>query len=59
MRHSDVMEQPQVSSLLDFSGKGVLVTGSGQGVGVGIALRFAEAGADVIVHYRSSEAGAF
>jgi len=59
VRHSDVMEQPQVSSLLDFSGKGVLVTGSGQGVGVGIALRFAEAGADVIVHYRSSEAGAF
>ena len=49
------MEIPSVPRLLDFSGKGVLVTGSGQGIGAGIALRFAEAGATVAVHFRSSE----
>jgi NAD(P)-dependent dehydrogenase (short-subunit alcohol dehydrogenase family) len=42
----------------DFSGKRVLVTGAGSGLGSGIALRFAEAGANVAVHYRSSREGA-
>ncbi len=52
------MDQPSLDGLLDFTGKGVLVTGSGQGIGADIALRFAEAGADVAVHYRSSAEGA-
>ena len=43
---------------MDFTGKGVLITGSGQGIGSDMALRFAEAGADVAVHYRSSADGA-
>ena len=39
-------------------GKTCLVTGSSGGIGKGIAHRFAEAGADVIVHYHSRKAGA-
>lgn len=49
---------PSVSALLDFSGKVVIVTGSGSGLGQGIARRFGEAGADVVVHYQKSRAGA-
>ncbi len=49
---------PPVRSLLDLSEKVVIVTGGGSGVGRGIALRFAEAGARVVVHYHSSAAGA-
>ncbi len=52
------MNIPAVNTLLDFTDKVVLVTGSGSGVGQGIAARFAEAGAKVIVHYGSSAAGA-
>jgi NAD(P)-dependent dehydrogenase (short-subunit alcohol dehydrogenase family) len=52
------METPEVRSLLDFSGKVVIVTGAGRGLGPGIALRFAEAGARVVVHYHTSEEGA-
>jgi NAD(P)-dependent dehydrogenase (short-subunit alcohol dehydrogenase family) len=52
------MDQPSLEGLLDFTGKGVLITGSGQGIGSDMALRFAEAGADVAVHYRSSAGGA-
>ena len=48
------MSIPPVHSLLDFSNKIVLVTGAGSGLGQRIALRFAEASAIVIVHYRSS-----
>ncbi|MEH6570689.1 MAG: SDR family NAD(P)-dependent oxidoreductase [Halioglobus sp.] len=39
--------------LLNFSGKAVIVTGASQGIGAGIARRFAHAGAQVVVHYRS------
>jgi NAD(P)-dependent dehydrogenase (short-subunit alcohol dehydrogenase family) len=52
------MDIPSVNTLLDFTGKVALVTGSGGGLGQTIATRFAEAGAKVVVHYQSSEAGA-
>ena len=41
-----------------FAGKKVLVTGAGRGFGRTLALAFAAAGADVVVHYHSSAAGA-
>jgi NAD(P)-dependent dehydrogenase (short-subunit alcohol dehydrogenase family) len=49
---------PPVSALLDLTGRVALVTGASGGVGAGIARRFAEAGAAVVVHYRSDEPGA-
>ena len=49
---------PAVSELLNFSGKTVVVTGASAGIGAGIARRFHDAGANVVVHYRSDEAGA-
>jgi len=52
------MDVPHPHQLLDFSGQVVVVTGSGSGLGSGIALRFAEAGAKVVVNYRSSAEGA-
>ncbi|MFB6303124.1 MAG: SDR family oxidoreductase [Haloferacaceae archaeon] len=42
----------------DLSDRVALVTGSAQGVGRALALRIADAGADVVVHYRTSEAAA-
>ena len=44
--------------LLDFSERTVLVTGASRGIGQGIALRFAQAGAQVIVGYRQTAEGA-
>ncbi|WP_410622643.1 SDR family NAD(P)-dependent oxidoreductase [Amycolatopsis sp. cmx-8-4] len=41
-----------------FTGKTVLVTGAGTGFGAEIAVRAAQEGADVAVHYRGSRAGA-
>lgn len=52
------MTIPSPRDLLDFSGRVVVVTGAGSGLGSGIATRFAEAGAAVVVNYRSSAAGA-
>jgi NAD(P)-dependent dehydrogenase (short-subunit alcohol dehydrogenase family) len=49
---------PEVAKLLDFTGKTVVVTGASGGIGAGIARRFAQAGANVVVHYRSDQAGA-
>ena len=44
---------PSVSSLLDFSGKVAVITGSGYGMGQGIASRLSEAGASIVVHFHS------
>ena len=52
------MDLPSPNELLDFTDKVVLVTGAGSGIGSGIAARFAEAGAKVVVNYRTSESGA-
>lgn len=41
-----------------LAGKVALVTGAGRGIGKEIALRLANDGADVVVHYAGSEAGA-
>src|SRR6202042_2566890 len=41
-----------------FPGKTVLVTGAGTGYGAEVAVRAAQEGADVAVHYRSSADGA-
>jgi NAD(P)-dependent dehydrogenase (short-subunit alcohol dehydrogenase family) len=49
---------PSTQQLLDFSDKTVVVTGASQGIGAGIARRFAEAGANVVVHYRNGKTGA-
>jgi hypothetical protein len=49
---------PPVSRLLDLTGRIALVTEASGGVGSGIAQRFAEAGAAVVVHYRSDARGA-
>ena len=44
--------------MLRFQDKTVLVTGAGRGFGRVLALAFAREGADVMVHYNSSAAGA-
>lgn len=49
---------PPSRELLDLSGKVALVTGASQNIGAGIARRLAEAGAAVVVHWRSREDGA-
>lgn len=41
-----------------FENKVVLITGAGRGFGAALALGFAREGADVMVHYNSSAAGA-
>ncbi len=51
-------ETPTVRSLLDLDGRNVLVTGASGNIGQGIALRLREAGASVVVHYRSDVASA-
>lgn len=43
---------------MSLKGKHALVTGSSRGIGRGIALRLAEAGVKVAIHYRSNEAAA-
>ncbi len=45
---------PPVKALLDFSGRVTVITGGGSGLGTGIVRRFSEAGAAVVVHYRTS-----
>ncbi|QYH34827.1 SDR family NAD(P)-dependent oxidoreductase [Salinibacterium sp. M195] len=43
---------------IDLTGRRALVTGAGAGIGAAIAKALAAAGADVVVHYANSEAGA-
>jgi 3-oxoacyl-[acyl-carrier protein] reductase len=45
-------------ALPDLTGSATLVTGASGGIGHGIAMRFAEAGSAVAVHYRRDRAGA-
>ena len=52
------MQVPAPQELFDFAGKVALVTGAGSGIGRAIALRFAQAGANISLHYRESEEGA-
>lgn len=47
------MSDPLDLSALDFSGRAVVVTGGGRGLGRGIALRFMEAGAEVVICARN------
>ena len=43
---------------MKLTGKRALVTGSGTGIGREVALEFARQGADVVLHYAHSDAGA-
>ncbi|HIK06408.1 MAG TPA: glucose 1-dehydrogenase [Trichormus sp. M33_DOE_039] len=43
---------------MNLKGKVALVTGSSQGIGQGIVLRLAQAGANVVINYRSHPEGA-
>jgi 3-oxoacyl-[acyl-carrier protein] reductase len=42
----------------DFSGKAVLITGASRGIGKATAIAFAQAGAQVAVHYSQNQAAA-
>jgi NAD(P)-dependent dehydrogenase (short-subunit alcohol dehydrogenase family) len=48
------MNPSPIQNPFDFQDRVVVVTGSAKGIGSGIALRFAQAGACVAVHYRTS-----
>ncbi len=47
-----------VNNLMNLNGQRALVTGASGNIGRGIAIRLAEAGADVIVHFAGNSAGA-
>lgn len=49
---------PPVADLLKLEGRRALVTGGSGNIGHGIAVRLAEAGADIIVHYVNDAKGA-
>jgi NAD(P)-dependent dehydrogenase (short-subunit alcohol dehydrogenase family) len=44
-----------LTELFNLKGRTALITGSSQGIGKEIALALAEAGADIIVHYRAEK----
>lgn len=52
------MQTPELTDVLDFRGKVVLVTGGSRGIGAGVALRFARAGAAVLLGYLSAREAA-
>ncbi len=58
MTRQRTVAEPPVAGLLDLSGRVAIVTGASGGIGAGIAVRLAEAGAAVAVHYRSDRAAA-
>lgn len=49
---------PDIENLLSLDGERALVSGGSGNIGRGIAIRLAEAGADVVVHYQSDADGA-
>jgi len=49
---------PAVSDLMNLEGQRALITGASGNIGRGIAVRLAEAGADIIVHYVNNADGA-
>ncbi|WP_309083407.1 SDR family NAD(P)-dependent oxidoreductase [Chelativorans sp.] len=51
-----MVDAPPVSRLFDLSGRTAVVTGASGGIGAGIAQRLAEAGAQVVCHYRGNKA---
>lgn len=57
-QRSNGKEGVNVSTSSRMSNKRLLVTGSGTGLGREIALEFARQGADVVLHYSHTEAGA-
>lgn len=51
---NDSIAQQLVATLLPFSGKVALITGSGRGIGRGIALELARRGCSIVINYASS-----
>ena len=49
---------PELTNVLDFSGRAVLITGGSRGIGAGIARRFASLGASVMIGFVQAEAAA-
>ena len=54
---SEPQKPPALETILDHTGRVVIVTGSSRGIGAGIALRYAQAGADLVVHAHTNRAG--
>jgi len=55
---NDAVAVPPIADLLSLDGQRALVTGGSGNIGQGIALRLAEAGADIVVHFHADAGGA-